>query len=155
MNGLTPEQRIWVLDDGLPSLISLTRLAQAEKDDELYHYKAFCVDYESLRPYTSGIQTVLAVGNGPVVKLTSDDKRTVTCSATGFMLDMTETEPIHKILTHPGEVKYFVGSDARGLPGTTTKRVRKIVSYQLISSAPIMSLPVPNLLTEHFFVVMA
>lgn len=170
MNGVYCQQGIWVQYGGDTVIATLEDLWNAYLDGTLNQYQAWCVDVEKyLLPkeqlkgvdlcYTQPIPYVRNYHTQPVVTLLSEDGMHATVSADGNMVDSSEFAPVvsnHLVTNTPGNCRAFVAAlddDIGSKPGNI-KYVRRIITYAE-GFGCVMTIPVPNMICDSGYIVIA
>lgn len=166
MTGAYAGQRIWVQSGGTIT-VTLDTLYQAYLNGTIGNYRAWCFDPNEFRKpeeergplvYTMPIPYVSNFHMRQLVTVTTEDEDSVIVSAAGALIDVGEVPPLKDIYltTHfPADTKCMVTglTEYGGKPGNK-QIVRRVVSYSFGYGA-VMTLPVPNMIAECGFVIIA
>ena len=167
MTGAYCNQKIWVLSGGATTTVTLDTLYRAYLNGTIGNYQAWCFDPEEFQKpeeergpmvYTMPIPYVTVHHMRQLTTVTTEDEDSVVVSADGGIIDVAEVPPLNKIYlaTHaPSETRCMVTALTKygGQPGDK-QILRRVVTYAH-GYGCVMSLPVPNMIAECGFVIVA
>jgi len=167
MTGASIGQAIWVIHNGATTTATLGTLYAEYVAGRIGQYQIYYVDPQSiedsrkekiLKPLV-GAMSITDVQNQGIhqkVTVTSEDELSVTLGATGALLDFADFDPPHITVNYPSNTKHYVTAlrSLGGPPGDTIF-VRKVTGYRMTGSCNVITLPVPNMIADSGFVIMA
>ena len=152
--GTSASQAIWVTHNGSTTTATLGELYDAYWTGRLGEYRIYYADPVTLEVSTVGIDTVINNKTQMGVRLTAEEGESVIVCATGGVMDISVVDDPVVIVSTPDKANYYYGGDTNGKPGNKRIHVRDIVKKEYVGIT-CMSLPVPNMISDSFYIIVA
>ena len=129
-------------------------LYYAYLDGYLKDYLIYYMDPDNWTTHMMRVDYVIVNGIQQKIKLISENDSTVILSASGSVLDISDTDPVHFVTNLAPNAKHVVCAwDKNGRPGNK-QLVRKIKGYETTGTCTVMTVPTPNIISDKLFVLM-
>ena len=152
MGGAASSQLIWVLRGDVPTKISLGVLYTEYLSGHLGYYRVYYVDPETMEAKTVAIDCVYNNRTRMGVSLLSEDEKIAVVDSLGGLLTISDHADANITVVRPSDAIVYYGGESDGVPGNKIIYVRKIIGRSFVSITSI-SVPVPNVITDGFMVI--